>query len=115
MWNPHSLRGDGPRYLALADRIEADVESGRLRPGMQLPPQRTLAASLGVDFTTVTRAYAEARRRGLVRGHVGRGTFVREHVERGERAARRAGARHAPNGSASTHDPLGVLGAPAGS
>src|SRR5262249_8651794 len=29
------------------------------------------------DLTTVTRAYAEARRRGLIEGTVGRGTFVR--------------------------------------
>ena len=92
MWNPHSLRGDGPRYLALADRIEADVESGRLRPGMQLPPQRALAASLGIDFTTVSRAYTEARRRGLVRGHVGRGTFVRDRTTRAKRGDQ------APNG-----------------
>jgi len=96
MWTP-TLRPDGPRYLALADRIQADVESGRLRAGAQLPPQRALAASLGVDFTTVTRAYAEARRRGLVRGHVGRGTFVRERTARErtgrERVARGASAR----------------------
>jgi DNA-binding transcriptional MocR family regulator len=42
-----------------------------------LPPQRQLAADLGVDLTTVTRGYAEAQRRGLVEAAVGRGTFVR--------------------------------------
>ncbi len=39
--------------------------------------QRSLADALGIDFTTVSRAYAEARRRGLVDGRVGQGTFVR--------------------------------------
>ncbi|MEJ7812834.1 MAG: winged helix-turn-helix domain-containing protein, partial [Gemmatimonadaceae bacterium] len=80
MWSPKALPKRGPRYLALAERIAEDVASGRLRAGMQLPPQRALAAQLGIDFTTVSRAYAEARRRGLVAGHVGRGTFVRVSV-----------------------------------
>jgi DNA-binding transcriptional MocR family regulator len=77
MWTPKSLPRDLPRYLALADRIAEDIASGRLQPGMRLPPQRDLAARLGVDFTTISRGYAEARRRGLIVGHVGRGTFVR--------------------------------------
>jgi DNA-binding transcriptional MocR family regulator len=42
-----------------------------------LPPQRRLAERLGVDFTTVSRGYAEAQARGLVESFVGRGTFVR--------------------------------------
>ena len=36
-----------------------------------------MAEALGIDFTTVTRAYAEAGRRGLVEGRVGQGTYVR--------------------------------------
>jgi DNA-binding transcriptional MocR family regulator len=75
-WRP-SLRGrSGPRYQAIADAIEADVAAGRLAPGAPLPTQRELADQLGLNFTTVTRAYAEARRRGLLTASVGRGTFV---------------------------------------
>ena len=47
------------------------------RPGGRLPTQRVLARQLGVTLTTVTRAYVEAQRRGLLNGEVGRGTFVR--------------------------------------
>lgn len=79
-WTPRALSGDSPVYLALADTIAEDVASGRLRPGAQLPTHRELARVLGVDLTTVTRGYAEARRRGLLLGRVGRGTFVRGHV-----------------------------------
>lgn len=64
-------------YLAVADALSADILSGELPPGTRLPPQRTLAEALEIDFTTVTRAYAEARRRGLVEGRVGQGTYVR--------------------------------------
>jgi DNA-binding transcriptional MocR family regulator len=77
MWRPRLDRKTGPLYTALAGAIAADVQTGRLRPGDRLPPQRDLADAIGVTVTTVTRGYAEAERRGLVRGEVGRGTYVR--------------------------------------
>jgi len=76
-WMPQIRRDGGPLYLAIADAIAADVAGGRLKPGQRLPPQRPLADALGIDFTTVTRAYAEAGRRGLVEGRVGQGTYLR--------------------------------------
>jgi DNA-binding transcriptional MocR family regulator len=79
-WSPRPLRHDTPVYLALADRIAEDVAAGRLKPGTRLPTHRELAHDLGVDLTTVTRGYAEARERGLLIGRVGRGTFVRDSV-----------------------------------
>lgn len=77
MWLP-TLPPEGPRYLAIAEAIAADVAEGRLAAGARLPPQRQLAWKLGVTLGTVTRAYAEAERRGLVAGEVGRGTYVRK-------------------------------------
>ncbi len=67
----------GPIYQAIADAISREIEAGRLKPGSRLPTQRVLARQLGVTLTTVTRAYVEAQRRGLLSGEVGRGTFVR--------------------------------------
>src|SRR4051794_16206760 len=75
-WTPVLSAGGGPIYLALADAIAADIAAGCLRPGQSLPAQRVLAEELDVDLTTVTRAYNEARRRGLIDATVGRGTFV---------------------------------------
>ncbi|HSR72453.1 MAG TPA: PLP-dependent aminotransferase family protein, partial [Kiloniellales bacterium] len=49
---------------------------GRCRPGQRLPTHRDLAWRLGVTVGTVSRAYAEAERRGLITGEVGRGTYV---------------------------------------
>ncbi len=65
-----------PKYLAIADAIEAAIRDGRLGPDDPLPTQRDLAGQLGVTVGTVTRGYGEAARRGLVRGETGRGTFV---------------------------------------
>ena len=68
--------GAGPRYLQIADLIGQAVESGHLAAGEQIPPQRWLAGELGVDLTTVTRAYTEARNRGLIASFSGRGSYV---------------------------------------
>lgn len=76
-WRPTIRKGASPLYLAIADVLAADIQSGALAAGDRLPPQRTLAEALEIDFTTVGRAYAEARRRGLIEGRVGQGTYVR--------------------------------------
>ena len=79
-WKPEIGNRDKPAYLAIADAIANDVAIGRLMPGQRLPPQRTLAEHLELDLTTVTRAYNEARHRGLVEARVGQGTFIRASV-----------------------------------
>jgi DNA-binding transcriptional MocR family regulator len=76
-WLPQFKAGGGPKYLAIAEALRADVQSGRLKPGHRLPPQRLLAKELGVDLTTVTRAFNEARRMGLIEANAGRGSYVR--------------------------------------
>ncbi len=67
----------GPAYKRLAQALEAAIAEGELQAGDQIPAQREVARRVGVDFTTVTRAYALARERGLIEGTTGRGTFVR--------------------------------------
>ena len=77
MWRPDLEARPGPLYMAIVDALAADVSSGALKPASRMPTHRDLAESLGVTVGTVSRAYAEAARRGLVTGEVGRGTFVR--------------------------------------
>lgn len=92
MWTP-TLEKRLPRYLAIANAIGRDVDAGVLAPGTRLPTHRSLAQRLGVTVGTVTRAYAEANRRGLTSGEVGRGTYVRggERFERSPQARRSNG------------------------
>ncbi len=66
-----------PAYLAIPDLIEEDLATGRLRPRDRLPGLRDLAEELALNYTTVARAYAEARKRGLLDSRAGSGTFVR--------------------------------------
>ena len=76
-WQPDLASRAGPRYRAIAEALAADVRAGALPPGTRLPTHRDLAWRLKVTVGTVSRAYAEAERRGLISGEVGRGTFVR--------------------------------------
>ncbi len=73
-------RYDGPRYLAIVKALAEEIERGTLKPGAQMPTHRELANKINVTIGTVTRAYAEAARRGLLVGETGRGTFVQENV-----------------------------------
>jgi DNA-binding transcriptional MocR family regulator len=64
------------RYTHIVDAIAHGIQSGRLGPNQRLPTQRELAQREGIAVGTVSRAYAEAERLGLIVGEVGRGTFV---------------------------------------
>lgn len=70
-----------PAYLTIPDLIEEDLASGRLRPRDRLPGLRDLADLLGLNYTTVARAYAEARKRDLLDSRAGSGTFVRGRTQ----------------------------------
>ena len=71
-----SLPRTRPLYRRLVTLVEGAIARGDVPAGFRLPPERDLAASLGVSRATVVSAYRELEARGLVRGYVGRGTFV---------------------------------------
>lgn len=80
-WQPHLQTEAGKKYLGIVRALEADIYAGRVKPGDRLPSQRAIAEALQVDLTTVTRAFNEARRRGLVEGNKGSGTYIRDSVQ----------------------------------
>jgi DNA-binding transcriptional MocR family regulator len=75
-WIPDLTRTRGAKYVVIADAIANAVETGALRSGDRLPPQRDLAARLGIDLTTVTKAYEQARSAGLIGARGRAGSFV---------------------------------------
>lgn len=77
-WLPDLSQISGTLYKALVDQLATDIARGVLKPGERLPPQRLLADALGVTLGTITRAYREAERQGLVEARVGSGTRVRK-------------------------------------
>jgi len=78
-WCPTLTDRLGPLYRRIVEALAEDIASGRLHRGQQLPTHRALAANLGIDLTTVTRAYGEARRQGLIQARAGQGSFVADH------------------------------------
>jgi len=68
---PREARG----AAALRDALAAELRAERWRPGERLPTERALGARHGVARNTVRRALDALEREGLIRRHVGRGTF----------------------------------------
>jgi len=58
------------------EALEAQIDSGSLGPGQQLPTERELSETFGVSRVTVRRAIASLTESGLVHAIQGRGTFV---------------------------------------
>jgi DNA-binding transcriptional MocR family regulator len=79
MWNPKIIDTDKVLYVAIADAIERDIDLGILKPNEKMPPQRSLAKTIGVNLTTISRAYREAEKRGLISGSIGKGTYVAQN------------------------------------
>jgi len=75
-WKPDPVTLHRPAYLSLAEQFVRAIESGQLAIGARLLPHRKLAESLGLSVQTVSRAYEELIRRGLISGEIGRGSFV---------------------------------------
>jgi DNA-binding transcriptional MocR family regulator len=75
-WIDSALASSGPIYLRIVSSIERTMNTGELVPGHRLPSQRALAKQLGIDLTTVTRAFDEARRRGLIEARGPQGSFI---------------------------------------
>src|SRR6266404_4154470 len=65
-----------PLYRRIVALVESGIARGAVPPGFQLPPERDLASALNISLATVVSAYRELEARGLLRGYVGRGTFV---------------------------------------
>ncbi|WP_084617860.1 MocR-like ectoine utilization transcription factor EhuR [Sinorhizobium arboris] len=75
-WLPEPGSLERPVYLSLVERIISAVDSGELVERSRLPTHRELSAHLGISAQTVSRAYEELARRGMISSSVGRGTFV---------------------------------------
>jgi GntR family transcriptional regulator len=73
-----SSHGGVPIYLQIVNQVKYLVASGRLEPGEELPPIRTLAEQLLINPNTVARAYRELELAGIVTKRRTAGTYVSE-------------------------------------
>lgn len=77
IWPPKKEDLRRPVYRSLAETLVRAVDAGELRNGDRLPTHRELAYDLNLSVQTVSRAYDDLTRRGIIAGEVGRGSFVR--------------------------------------
>ena len=71
-----------PLYLQIIDEVRRAVVVGTLRAEDPLPSVRELAAELVVNPRTVSQAYQELEREGVVYMRRGHGTFVSPTAQR---------------------------------
>lgn len=71
-----------PVKTQIAGQVEYAICYGELPPGGRLPRVHELAEALQVSPVTVSHAYADLRRRGLVHSRRGLGTFVTDEARR---------------------------------
>lgn len=90
-WVPELENSRGPLYRRIAAALARDIHAGKLTAGERLPTHRSLAEALGITSNTVTKAYAEAERNGLVVSRAGRGSYVKGFPEQMADTGARAG------------------------
>ena len=72
------FRSGLPIYTQIVNQVQAQVASGILEPGDQLPTVRALAEELRVNFNTVARAYRILDEERIISTQQGRGTYITE-------------------------------------
>lgn len=74
-------------YVALAEHIEKQITSGTVKAGMRLPSQREIARQLGLNLTTVTRAFKLLHDKQLITSRAGSGSVVMPAPRGGDASA----------------------------
>jgi GntR family transcriptional regulator len=78
-------------YRQIMDQICAAIVAGRVSDDEPLPSVRALAEQLLINPNTVSKAYGELAREGIIESRAGRGMYVaprRQIYNRAERARR---------------------------
>lgn len=76
IWLPDPATLSSPLHTSLATEIAKAISDGRLQKGQQLPTHRKMAEELGLSVNTISKAYDSLRRRKLIDGQIGRGSYV---------------------------------------
>ena len=72
------FRSGLPIYTQIVNQVQAQVASGILQPGDQLPTVRAMAEELRVNFNTIARAYRILDEERIISTQQGRGTYITE-------------------------------------
>jgi GntR family transcriptional regulator len=70
-----------PLYASVERMLLREIMAGRLADGARLPPEREMAADLGVAVGTLRKALAALEARGLLERRQGSGNYIRAGQE----------------------------------
>lgn len=66
-----------PKHLQIGETLIREIQAGLLATGERLPPERAMAARLGVAVGTLRKALADLAQQGLLERRQGSGNYVR--------------------------------------
>ena len=72
-----AITAEPPRWRALSAHLMSEMASGRIADGERLPPEREMAARMGVAVGTLRRALGDLAARGLLERRQGSGNYAR--------------------------------------
>jgi GntR family transcriptional regulator len=75
------LRGPLPVHMQISEMLIREITAGRLADGERLPPERDMAARLGIAVGTLRRALRDLTEKGLLERVQGSGNYVRAQPE----------------------------------
>jgi GntR family transcriptional regulator len=73
MSDTHAL----PKYIQISELLIRDIQAGRLVDGERLPPERDMAARLGISVGTLRKSLDELTAQGMLERVQGSGNYVR--------------------------------------
>lgn len=72
-----NFNSEVPLYMQIVDETKLYLAKGLLKDGDKFPSVRDLSKSLSINQTTVSKAFKELDRLGLIETKPGIGTFIR--------------------------------------
>jgi 2-aminoadipate transaminase len=72
-----NMNSKTPLYQKIADTIKARIAAGHYKPGEKIPPIRRFTQDLGVNKSTVHKAFDLLKYQGIIENRVGSGSYVR--------------------------------------
>ncbi len=66
-----------PKYVAVSEMLIREIAAGHLADGARLPPEREMAAELGISVGTLRKSLADLEGKGLLDRVQGSGNYVR--------------------------------------
>ncbi len=70
-----------PKYIAVSEMLIREIAAGHLQDGARLPPEREMAADLGISVGTLRKSLAHLEENGMLSRVQGSGNYVRHRPD----------------------------------